>query len=43
MKLAVFGATGRVGSEVVTQALDAGDHRTAYVRNPPSSTSPTPT
>jgi putative NADH-flavin reductase len=34
MKLTVFGATGGVGREVVTQALDAGHHVTAYVRNP---------
>jgi putative NADH-flavin reductase len=34
MKLTVFGATGGVGREVVTQALAAGDHVTAYARNP---------
>jgi uncharacterized protein YbjT (DUF2867 family) len=34
MKLTVFGATGGVGREVLTQALDAGHHVTAYVRNP---------
>ncbi len=34
MNLSVFGATGGVGREVVTQALDAGHHVTAYVRNP---------
>jgi putative NADH-flavin reductase len=34
MKLTVFGATGGVGREVVSQALDAGHHVTAYVRNP---------
>ena len=34
MKLAVFGATGGVGREVVNQALDRGDHVTAYVRTP---------
>ena len=34
MKLTVFGATGGVGREVVTQALDAGHHVIAYVRNP---------
>jgi putative NADH-flavin reductase len=34
MSLTVFGATGGVGGEVVTQALDAGHHVTAYVRNP---------
>ena len=33
MKVTVFGATGGVGREVVTQALDRGDHVTAYVRN----------
>jgi putative NADH-flavin reductase len=34
MKLAVFGATGGVGREVVTQALNAGHEVTAYMRNP---------
>jgi putative NADH-flavin reductase len=34
MNLTVIGATGGVGREVVTQALDAGHHVTAYVRNP---------
>src|SRR3954462_11701430 len=34
MNLTVFGATGGVGREVLTQALDRGDHVTAYVRNP---------
>lgn len=34
MKLTVFGATGGVGREVVTQALDAGHDVRAYVRNP---------
>jgi putative NADH-flavin reductase len=34
MKLTVFGATGGVGRELVTQALDAGHHLTAYARNP---------
>jgi NAD(P)-dependent dehydrogenase (short-subunit alcohol dehydrogenase family) len=34
VKLAVFGATGGVGRQLVTQALDAGHHVTAYVRNP---------
>lgn len=33
MKLTVFGATGGVGRHVVTQALERGDHVTAYVRN----------
>jgi putative NADH-flavin reductase len=33
VKVTVFGATGGVGREVVTQALDRGDHVTAYVRN----------
>src|SRR4051812_3519845 len=33
MNLTVFGATGGVGRHVVTQALDRGDHVTAYVRN----------
>jgi putative NADH-flavin reductase len=34
MNLTIFGATGGVGREVVSQALDRGDHVTAYVRNP---------
>jgi putative NADH-flavin reductase len=34
MNFTVFGATGGVGREVVTQALDAGHHVIAYVRNP---------
>jgi uncharacterized protein YbjT (DUF2867 family) len=34
MNLTVFCATGGVGREVVTRALDAGHHVTAYVRNP---------
>ena len=34
MKLTVFGATGGVGRELVSQALAAGHHVTAYVRNP---------
>ena len=34
MKLTVFGATGGVGREVVTQALDARHDVRAYVRNP---------
>lgn len=34
MKLTVFGATGGVGREVVTQALNAGHEVRAYVRSP---------
>jgi putative NADH-flavin reductase len=34
MKLAIFGATGRVGSELLTQALDAGHELRVLVRNP---------
>ncbi|KZB81742.1 NAD(P)-dependent oxidoreductase [Amycolatopsis regifaucium] len=34
MKLTVFGATGGVGTEVVKQALAAGRHVTAVVRDP---------
>jgi putative NADH-flavin reductase len=34
MKLTVFGATGRIGAEVVRQALDAGHEVTAVVRDP---------
>lgn len=32
MKITVFGATGRIGREVVNQALDAGDKVSAVVR-----------
>jgi uncharacterized protein YbjT (DUF2867 family) len=39
MNLTVFGATGGVGREVVTQALDAGHHVIAQVRNPARLTS----
>lgn len=34
MKLIVFGASGGVGQEVVSQALFADHHVTAFVRNP---------
>lgn len=34
MKLTVFGATGGVGTQVVKQALAAGHHVTAIVRDP---------
>jgi putative NADH-flavin reductase len=34
MNVTVFGGTGGVGREVVTQALDAGHHLTAYLRSP---------
>jgi putative NADH-flavin reductase len=34
MKLVVFGATGGTGRHVVRQALDAGHHVTAVVRDP---------
>ncbi|MFD9485737.1 NAD(P)-dependent oxidoreductase [Streptomyces sp. NPDC059991] len=34
MKLTVFGATGRIGGEVVRQALTAGHQVTAVVRDP---------
>ena len=36
MKLAVLGATGSVGREVVTQALAAGHEVTALVRREPN-------
>jgi putative NADH-flavin reductase len=34
MRIAVFGATGDTGIRLVEQALAAGDHVVAYVRNP---------
>ena len=34
MKLTVFGATGKVGTHVVRQALERGDRVTAVVRDP---------
>ncbi|UBU13561.1 NAD(P)-dependent oxidoreductase [Nonomuraea gerenzanensis] len=34
MKITVFGATGGTGRHVVEQALDAGHHVTAVVRDP---------
>jgi putative NADH-flavin reductase len=34
MRLAVFGATGRTGKELVEQALAAGNEVVAYARNP---------
>src|SRR3954463_9690195 len=34
MNVTVFGATSGVGREIVTQALDAGHHVSAYLRNP---------
>jgi putative NADH-flavin reductase len=34
MKVTVFGATGRIGEQVVRQALDAGNKVTAVVRDP---------
>ncbi|GAA2719127.1 SDR family oxidoreductase [Actinocorallia aurantiaca] len=34
MRLTVFGATGGTGQHLVRQALDAGHHVTAVVRNP---------
>jgi putative NADH-flavin reductase len=40
MRLAIFGATGTVGSELLTQALDAGHEVRVLVRNP--SKLPTP-
>jgi uncharacterized protein len=34
MRIIVFGATGRVGSSVVSQAVDAGHQVTVFVRDP---------
>lgn len=34
MKITIFGATGKVGRHLVTQALDQGHHVTVFVRNP---------
>lgn len=34
MKLAIFGATGKTGLEVVKQSLEKGHHVTAFVRDP---------
>lgn len=34
MKLIIFGATGRTGIELVSQALDEGHRVTAFARNP---------
>ena len=34
MKIAIFGATGKVGRHLVTQALDQGHNVTAFTRNP---------
>jgi len=34
MRIAVFGATGGTGKQLVEQALAAGDYVVVYVRNP---------
>lgn len=34
MKLVIFGATGKIGRHLVTQALEQGHDVTAFVRNP---------
>lgn len=34
MKLIIFGSTGKIGRELVAQALDQGHHVTAFARNP---------
>ncbi|MDH3351659.1 MAG: NAD(P)H-binding protein, partial [Gammaproteobacteria bacterium] len=34
MKILIFGATGTVGRELVTQALEKGHEVTAFARNP---------
>ncbi|MGW0698760.1 NAD(P)-dependent oxidoreductase [Streptomyces sp. NPDC002867] len=40
MRLTVFGATGGIGQEIVRQALSAGHHVTAVVRDPARFTVP---
>jgi uncharacterized protein len=42
MKIAVFGATGRIGSRVVTEALNRGHSVTAIVRHPENYTGEKP-
>ena len=37
MRIAIFGATGHVGRELVAQALDAGHEVTALARDPAAS------
>ncbi|UOQ56367.1 SDR family oxidoreductase [Leucobacter allii] len=39
MKIALLGATGRTGTELMSQALDAGHEVVAYVRRPDALTS----
>ena len=34
MKLVIFGASGKTGSELVKQALEKGHSVTAFVRDP---------
>jgi putative NADH-flavin reductase len=36
MKLAIFGAAGRTGLQLVEQALEQGHHVTAFARRPPN-------
>ncbi len=33
-RIMVFGATGKTGTQIVRQALEAGHNVTAFVRNP---------
>ncbi|WP_329128664.1 NAD(P)H-binding protein [Streptomyces sp. NBC_01476] len=42
MRLVVFGANGRTGREIVTQALAAGHEVTAFVRDPGKAPGPRP-
>jgi nucleoside-diphosphate-sugar epimerase len=42
MRLAIFGATGRTGSQLLEQALQAGHEVTAIVRNPDRLPTPAP-
>ena len=42
MRLTIFGATGAIGTQLLAQALGAGDEVTAIVRNPSKLPNPAP-